>query len=297
MFRPTRRGFTLIELLVVIAIISILIGLLLSAVQRVRDAAARTQCRNNLRQIGLAMHHYHDTSGAFPPGMGGTTTKYPYMSWMTRILPFVEQQAMWAIADQAYTQTPQFWLVPPHTPIGEVLTVFLCPSMPVRQEVVTSPPVQVAFTSYLGVTGDVPAATDGILYPNSAVRIADVTDGTSNTLMVGERHNSPDQSGEFYFGWWYAGVGQSLDGSADYLLSVRESNRTPRLSNCPQGQYHYGPGRDDNPCDLLHYWSPHPGGAHFGLADGSVQFVPYSADGVLPGLATRAGGEVVALPD
>jgi prepilin-type processing-associated H-X9-DG protein len=106
----------------------------------------------------------------------------------------------------------------------------------------------------------------------------------------GERPPSAD----FWYGWWYAGYGQAGTGSADMLLGVRERNLGgPFVSDCPAGPYHFREGRADNQCDLFHFWSLHPGGAHFLFADGSVRFLAYSADAILPALATRAGGEPV----
>lgn len=99
------------------------------------------------------------------------------------------------------------------------------------------------------------------------------------------------------FGWWYAGWGQDKDGECDSVLGSRTLNLGNRYLSCSAGPYGYAPGRFDNPCDTFHFWSPHPGGAHFAFADGSVRFLRYSADDILPALATRAGGEAVAAPD
>ena len=112
--------------------------------------------------------------------------------------------------------------------------------------------------------------------------------------MIGERPPSADER----FGWWYAGTGQDRDGSADMILGVREKRGSDfSLRSCPPGPYEFGPGRLDNQCDALHFWSLHPGGAHFAFCDESVRFLTYSADPILPALATRAGGETVAVPD
>jgi prepilin-type processing-associated H-X9-DG protein len=114
----------------------------------------------------------------------------------------------------------------------------------------------------------------------------------SNTVAVGERPPSKDN----YFGWWYAGIGQELDGSLDAYMTVRETKRTFRRPTCSPKPYHFQPGQEDDLCSDFHFWSKHSGGANFLLADGSVRFLPYSADSILPALATRSGGEEVVLP-
>ncbi len=290
-----RAAFSLIELIVVIVIIGVLIGLLLSAVQRVRAAAQRAECLDHLRQIGLALHSYHDSQQSLPPGMslrddGGA---YPYMSWNARILPYLEQEDLWRDIQQAYKANRNFLRVPPHVHRQTVVRMFTCPSDPRSSVVVTLLGGQVvAFTDYLGVEGTDQFKHDGLLFCDSQVRLAEVTDGLSNTLLVGERPPSADDA----YGWWYAGWGQDKTGSAEMVLGVREimdSSDEP----CFGGTYPFGPGSDQNICDFLHFWSKHPGGAHFLFGDGSVRFVTYGADPLMPALATRNGGEAVAIPD
>src|SRR5438876_8474344 len=122
---PSRRvAFTLIELLVVLAIVAVVLSLLLAAVMQVRAAAARAQCQNNLRQLGMALHNYHDTNKAFPPahlndpkfepGSKAQSPKYPYLSWRGYLLPFIEQGNLWRKTEDAFQQTRDFWLNPPH---------------------------------------------------------------------------------------------------------------------------------------------------------------------------------------
>lgn len=147
-------------------------------------------------------------------------------------------------------------------------------------------------TSYLGVAGLNTGRADGSLFLDSNLRLNDITDGTSSTLLVGERPPSTD----FRYGWWYAGWGQNKDGEGDGVLGVRTFCREVS-SGCPEGPYHFTAGRFDNQCDAFHFWSPHPGGANFAFADGSVRFLRYSADPIMPALPTRAGGETVELPD
>ena len=147
-----------------------------------------------------------------------------------------------------------------------------------------------AFTAYLGVEGQDFTRNGGLLFLDSRVRLADVTDGTSATLLAGER--PPSANG--VLGWWYAGWGQAKNGSAEMVLGVREWNVYD--NTCWPGPYFYSPGRVDNPCDAFHFWSLHSGGANFLFADGSVRFLPYSAAAVMPAVASRGGGEVVDLP-
>ncbi len=293
--RRLHRGFTLIELLVVIAIIAVLIGLLLAAVQRVRESASRTTCANHLRQIGLALHHYHDTHHTLPPGVSyrNGADPHPFMSWSTRLLPFLERQELWAQAQQAFAQDRRFLNNPPHMGFATVVPVYTCPADSRTLSVGNAGGVRVAFTAYLGVSGTNTFRKDGILFLDSQVRLAEITDGMSNTLLVGERPPSADGA----FGWWYAGEGQSLDGSGDMLLGVRETNVSIYGRGCPRGPYEFGPGRVQNQCDAFHFWSLHVGGAHFLLADGSVRFLRYSAAPLMPALATRGGNEAVSLPD
>lgn len=287
-----RAGFTLIELLVVLAIIAVLIGLLLPAVQRVRDAAARVTCSNNLRQIGLALHQYHDAERALPPGIRRSPDPYPFLGWGARLLPYLEQQPLWEQTRRDYASQPPSTNPPTqHVGFTAVLPVFSCPAFG-RTHGRVDEGYDVAFTHYLGVIGRTSATYDGLFYLNSRLSLRSVTDGTSNTVMVGERPPSPDN----WFGWWYAAAGQAGDGSADMLLGVEDYRNTFRTPTCPNGPYPFGPGTASNPCDVFHFWSQHTGGAHFLFADGSVRFLAYSARSVLPSLATRAGREPVELP-
>jgi prepilin-type processing-associated H-X9-DG protein/prepilin-type N-terminal cleavage/methylation domain-containing protein len=288
----TRTAFTAIEVLLVIAIIGVLLALLVPAVQKARETANRTACMNNLKQIGLALHSYNDSNGVFPPGLDGPGGSHPFLSWNARILPYLEQQPLWQDILEAYAEDDDFRDIPPHIHRSTVVKTFGCPS-----DLRTLEPstlldfLKVAFTAYLGVEGINQYTKDGILYVDSGVRMVQVTDGTSNTLLVGERPPSADE----VFGWWYAGWGQSKDGSAEMVLGAREINVA--VPACPPGPYAFAPGSLTNQCDTFHFWSLHAGGANFLFADGSGRFLSYSAAPLMSALSTRDGGESVFLPD
>lgn len=287
-----RGGLTLIELLVVVAIVALLLGILLPAVQKVRDAGNRTTCRNHLRQIGIAAHQYHDNHSAFPPGMTYQNGNHPqpFLGWHARLLPFLEQDAIWRAIEAAFRTNRDFLQVPPHIERKAVITVFGCPS---DRRAKGPTPFGVGTTSFLGVAGLDQTTLDGIFFVDSRVGTGDIADGLSNTLMVGER--PPTGDGEL--GWWYAGHGQALNGSAEMLLGVREFRSfLPYITECLRGPYRFEAGEIDAVCDAFHFWSPHPGGANFALADGSVRFLRYSADSIMPALASRAGGESEGVP-
>ncbi len=289
-----RNGFTLPELLVVIAIIAILIAILLPAVQKVRDASARIHCVNNLKQIALGSHSYHDFNRVLPIGMRWNKGKdaWRYMSWLTQLLPHVEQGPLWNATTKAYQGTKNPAQNPPHTPISTVVASFGCPAdgRMFSMQFASRDKIYVALTSYVGVSGLDYATYDGVFLQDRAIDLLTVTDGTSNTLMIGERPASPDNQ----FGWWYACAGQLNTGSADMILGVREKNlMLVTAGSCPPGTYSFAPGDFSNQCDMFHFWSPHSGGANFAFADGSVRFLSYSAASIMPALASRAGGEVV----
>lgn len=294
--KSTRRAFTLLELLVVIGIIGVLCGFLLSAVQNVRASAARVKCQNNLRQVGLALHQYHGSWQALPPGTSSGKSAQPFLNWHARILPYLEHEALWRQILDAFQDNPDFLYVPPHTNRSVVVSMFVCPSD--GRTRVSDSETAIANTTYLGVAGTSVRDADGLLFLDSAVRLTSILDGASQTLLVGERPPSPDGG----YGWWYAGWGQNKDGAFDGIMGVQELNRPENDVDagdpgCPPGPYHFTAGRSTNHCDTFHYWSRHSGGGNFLFADGSVRFMSYSADSIIVSLATRAGGEKVVVPE
>ena len=294
--RRMRRAFTLIELLVALAIVAVLIGLLLPAVQKVRAAAARAQCLNNLKQIALAAHQFEAATGALPPGLGkpGDGERYPHLGWLARLLPYVEQDPLWQTVVDAYAyqgDNPDP-TSPPHVGFQTPLSLYSCPADDRQgRPHSTHKGLRVAVGGYLGVAGQNTELTDGVLYLGSRVRLLDIRDGTTNTLLAGERPPSPD----YWYGWWYA---SGFQGTGDTTLGVREINDRvdPGVTDCPAGPYSFAAGSPESMCGAFHFWSFHAGGGHFAFCDGSVRFLAYSADPLMPALASRAGGEAVVPP-
>ncbi len=290
-----RSAFTLVELLVVIGIIAILMGLLLPAVQMARDAARRTSCQNKQRQLGLAVLNYESARGFYPVGYHNATTTLQYSTWLLRITPYLEQQNVYDQAQADYRMNPNPFIdTSLHRGFSHTLSDLICPSFPQAEIPFNINAYRVAAnTTYLGVMGTDSTVGDGFFVADLKRRTASVTDGLSNTLMLGERPTSTDG----YFGWWYGGYGQNGTSCLDTLLGVRELNFRQRgNATCSNGPFHFQRGGADDQCSSLHFWSQHPGGANFCLADGSVRFFSYESDTVLPQLATVAGREVFEFP-
>jgi prepilin-type N-terminal cleavage/methylation domain-containing protein len=296
-----RRAFTLIELLVVIAIIAILIGLLLPAVQKIREAANRMKCSNNMRQVGLACHNFHDVNSKLPPPRGTQNLiATGYRGWMCEILPYVEQDNL---SKAMYTNP---WNVGFFANYNKAVAAFLCPSDPRigRMSQSQTPASGLGnWTCYLGVTGNnntnaglawfTPGPSNGIFEVgnnSNGQNFSSVTDGLSNTLMVGER----PPAGDLQWGWWSVS-------DYDCLLSTRNPNwiyPTQSGLNPPcSSQGKYGPGDPKQNCHSNHYYSMHPGGANWLLGDGAVRFISYSAEPLISGpMATKDSGEVFNMP-
>lgn len=292
-----RQAFTLLELLVVLAIIGVLIALILPAVQRVRDTASRLACASQLRQMALATHHYHESRNTLPAGCAYPSITdsepwrlHPGMSWQTSILPFVEQDALWRQA-WAANQPPKKPPVVHATIMAQQVPLFLCPAES-RRLGNNGYDLYWGLTSYAGVAGTRDYWRDGVFHSVLPVRLVDITDGTSNTIMIGERVPGPYG----IYGGWYGNWGYSLCQFAQIIPAGRNDWAPFEGVYCPVDAPALRPGRVDNACDVAHFWSLHSGGANFAFADGSVRFIRYDAHAVLPALATRAGNEVVALP-
>lgn len=287
-----RRGFTLVELLVVIAIVGILVALLLPAVQAAREAARRASCKNNLKQIGVALHHYHDAHGRLPPGWMGWEPAtgaawaegVPGWGWAAYLLPMIEQQPL---AESLRYTVPI--LDPQHYEqrLTQVHT-YVCPSDPAAA---TFPLPEegnpgnvltwLAAANYIGVFGTTElhdceglaigceCEGDGVFYHMSRTRFRDITDGLSQTLMIGER-----ASKRLYSTW--VGVVPGAEEAFQRVLGVAD----------------HRPNHPDNHED--DFTSAHPVGAHFLMGDGAVQLINDSIDeDVFRALATRGRGDLV----
>ncbi|MFA8020711.1 DUF1559 domain-containing protein [Bremerella cremea] len=283
-----RRGFTLVELLVVIAIIGVLIALLLPAVQQAREAARRMQCANNLKQMGLGLHNFHDTFNHLPPG--GSRTGHGGYTWGTFILPFVEQAPMWdAILQEAGNYPPDptgrtgsiycgcsmygVWTTP--GPEANTIDIFMCPSdtlAEVRNS--TDIGLQCGKSNYAGSLGWGHAYGNGMFnrFITSINKFSDITDGLSNSIAIGEVgggriSSAPGGENPTYPVW--AGSPKGASGSSlTHWGPLREAWHGVPINLSNGG----GPGGDPDAWDKG-FGSLHPGGAQFLFGDGSVHFL------------------------
>ena len=324
--RPPRSAFTLVELLVVIVIVGVLVALLLPAVQAAREAARQTQCANNLKQIGLALHSYHAALGSFPPGnlnysagrcpgMAEPTVSYStwYGNWAIAILPYVEQAALFDRYDLQYAnQSPENQVVR-----ETAVAAYLCPSdSPAGLLAVpaTGPAsvvgAQYAPGSYRAVSG---RSDDALNYLDSEMmfaynrqsrgpihatfvaaawgfsveRFRDIKDGTSNTLLVGESTTPPNAGYRTFWAYSYA----------YYSMSAATAQARTLWGDYDRCVAAGGGGPDNDPCKRG-WGSFHPQGANFVFCDGAVHFLADSINlGLFGDLATIDGGEVSPPPN
>jgi prepilin-type N-terminal cleavage/methylation domain-containing protein len=298
-------GFTLIELLVVISIIAILIALLLPAVQQAREAARRTQCRNNLKQLGLALHNYHDVHGIFPPSsiwkvdpmnnlVGGNAGR----SWIFHLLPYFDQANIYNGADTTVVSNAD-------PASSESLAAMACPSDPKSDDRIVFNQ-KMGTTNYMGNGGHRGLASNQFFYNcnpvadltsgvfnRRGVRIRDVTDGTSNTFLAGERGVITKFGG---WGMWNFSLLGCPSGHGDTMLT----HDNWEFSTVNGGLNYVGgfraPDSFTDPAgdDIFHWWSYHSGGGLFLSTDGSARFVSYNTDyNTMDYLHQRNDGEVI----
>jgi prepilin-type N-terminal cleavage/methylation domain-containing protein/prepilin-type processing-associated H-X9-DG protein len=274
-----QAGFTLIELLVVIAIIAILIALLVPAVQKVREAASRSECANNLKQIGLALHSFHDANRRFPSGImvpigSGSgevvqsscpNCKQPpepgkWGSWLTYALPFLEQRDLFNSLDLSGREYG--YCGSPTSPGAQVVKTYICPSDHVPSQVIKYSTYYFGVNSYFANAGTKAwpissASLNGVMYYNSRVRVRDITDGTTNTILAGERYSLDmgDNDLPDHRGWAWTNYNSGQDHLADTSSPI---NSQSSIIGKDARRNNFGSG--------------HGGGANFVLCDGSVRF-------------------------
>ncbi|MCA9037235.1 MAG: DUF1559 domain-containing protein [Planctomycetaceae bacterium] len=300
-YRNQRRAFTLIELLVVIAIIAILIALLLPAVQQAREAARRTQCKNNFKQLGIAMHNYHDVFNTFPYGYYHSNTYHGRDSWMQQLMPYIEQ----APAYNQYASSNVQWVMDTPKEIKDLkIPVLMCPSDPSAGGFGGGGGARAGGNGFQGnyvmCAGNTLMTRDstqlnGIVFQTSSVKFRDILDGTSNTLMTSESIIRGTQTG----GWGGAGGywGGANHGSYGFTTLENPNTTVPdQVYQCKSTTFPKAPCTSILGGSALRNFarSQHTGGVQVSLSDGSGRFISdnISLD-IWRGLGSRNGGEVL----
>jgi prepilin-type N-terminal cleavage/methylation domain-containing protein len=316
----SRRAFTLVELLVVIAIIGVLVALLLPAIQAAREAARRSQCSNNLKQIGLAMHNYHDTYNSFPAGAwvfnatgAGTedcvATNGRRAPWSVVILPFMELQSLYELSDLTAQFVCSNAESPTTGPNREVwrtrVATYQCPSFPARSNPNNH-------SNYYGVMGGGPDALsycvtnnpgrrfwrNGILYQNSSMGMADILDGTANTFLVGEQRYQLLDGGRgdnHWLGW--ASTNRSDPNGVTGTLAAAQLPINIFAGHGDTFDTTFGSLPTGQGLHQRAFGSYHPGGCHFVMADGTVRFLTENIDlNLYYYLAIRDDGQAITPP-
>jgi len=292
------------EVLVVVAIVFLVFGLFLSAIQHVRAAADRLACSSNLRQIAVAIHHYHQDYHHVPRPRfrleNWQREPNALLSTLTHLTPYVEAGDIFTKGVQDCLTGARPHLNPPHTGLTRILKPFICPTDGrLTVPLTDADGVTAAYGSYLACRGgDWPGnGIFGGFPPRGGLPFSSVTDGLSNTILYGERP-PPDS---LHAGRWYPYQGNNF---GKYGTSVGPDDSLSLVSVVIEGDVcsntygHYRAGKTSDACDRYHFWSLHPGGSNFAFGDCSVHFIPYSIDErVLSALGSRAGGEAVSLDD
>ncbi len=310
-----RRGFTLIELLVVIAIIAILIALLLPAVQQAREAARRTQCKNHLKQLGLAVHNYHDVFGLFPPGCirgGGPSTGFGYATnnetstWTFMVLPYIDQSPLYNRLNFSTTNWyPGTVFTTPNCDFAkDVIPPFTCPSDPnsgkplfnaswaciggtvnaggsfasMNYAAMADSRNRINPSGYSSCGNCYPRTDgDGLMFNRSRTGVRDVLDGTSNTIIFAEVSGGPNADQGWEWAWSGPLVDTRVTPNGPGTWPGDKTFLNPRETNFPQGASSY-----------------HEGGLQVGMSDGSVRFLSENINyGTYVALASRQNGEVI----
>ena len=326
--RPNARGFTLIELLVVIAIIAILIALLLPAVQQAREAARRVHCKNNLKQIGLALHNYHDVNRVFPPGWisigdGAQRPNNKAWAWGALILPYIEQQALYdatVAIDPPYDPASDSFPIKPGDAEDRLMSMYTCPSDPGPPQTgygnINNQRDGYAKSNYAPSGGlqhqtiwqpeyfpssyaKKPPSVLGMFGPSTKIQLRDITDGTSNTITFGEVTNETRNNLPVTAAYavnpapnWMRNIAGSFNTDRSIYIDPTSIIRYTQFRPNAVSIYHVP--INDPKATWFGFSSSHTGGAHFCLADGAVRFIGESIDQTLyEHLSTIQGGEVI----